>query len=385
MFSRGVPSKHHPQWGCFEKDQAEALAAYGHKVVVLSVDARFKRHKGHLGIHHSIYNGVEYYNYVICPGYFFIKILGSEYYRKKIRFHYFDKLYRRVVIAHGKPDILYSQYVFITLSAVQIKEKYSIPLVGIEHFSGFNLPNLSKELEEWGTFAFNRVDKLVSVSQVLADNIERLFAVKSIVVPNMIGREFLCDVPPFRKDGIFHFVAIGSLIKRKGFDILLEAFVKSGLHKQKCRLKIVGEGPERSSLEKYIHKLELEDHVLLLGEKSKEEIVEILSESDVFVLPSRFETFGVVCIESLAMGLPNIATICGGPEEFITSKNGILILPENVDELSSAMQRIRQNFNLYDRASIAGDCRKRFSPEAIAEQLTVVFDETVRTAKNRIR
>jgi len=50
LISRGVPSKRDPQWGCFEKDQAEALAATGHKVVVISVDTRFRFYWRKLGI-----------------------------------------------------------------------------------------------------------------------------------------------------------------------------------------------------------------------------------------------------------------------------------------------------------------------------------------------
>ena len=46
IIANGYPDRQSPQWGCFEKDQAEALAAYGHKVIVLSVDARFKRNRG---------------------------------------------------------------------------------------------------------------------------------------------------------------------------------------------------------------------------------------------------------------------------------------------------------------------------------------------------
>lgn len=62
MISRGIPSKDNPQWGCFERDQAEALVKFGHKVVVLSIDARFKIKRGALGLHISVYKGVDYYN-----------------------------------------------------------------------------------------------------------------------------------------------------------------------------------------------------------------------------------------------------------------------------------------------------------------------------------
>ena len=114
MISRGIPSKYHPQWGCFEKDQAEALAAYGHQVIVMSVDSRLRRHRGSLGLHHIVNDGVEYYNYVTFPGTFFIRTLGSNFFRKKYSFYYYDKLYRHIIAEHGIPDVIYTQFCFMT-------------------------------------------------------------------------------------------------------------------------------------------------------------------------------------------------------------------------------------------------------------------------------
>lgn len=381
MISRGVPSKHHPQWGCFEKDQAEALAAYGHKVVVISVDARFKRHKGHLGLHHVVNNGVEYYSDVVFPAILFTKTIGLNYYRKRVAFHYYDKVYHQIVEKHGTPDIIYSHFFFLSIYGGLLKQKYNIPLVGIEHLSRFNMDVLPKETRVWADIAFRGVDQLICVSKSLSENIEKWFGVKSKVVYNTVGNEFLRNVQIVKNNDKFVFIAIGTLEKRKGFDILLDAFAKSGLRAQDCLLKIIGDGPERQSLEKQIQKLGLENWAELLGRKNKNEIVRILSESNVFVLSSRIETFGVVCIESLAMGLPNIATKCGGPEEFITSENGILISPENIEELSQAMQRMYQHYSSYNQLAIAEDCRKRFSPMAIAEKLTMVFEDTIRNVK----
>ena len=68
MISRGFPTKKYPQWGCFEKDQAEALAKIGHNVVVVSVDSRFLFSWRKLGITHISENGVNYYNSFWIPG-----------------------------------------------------------------------------------------------------------------------------------------------------------------------------------------------------------------------------------------------------------------------------------------------------------------------------
>jgi glycosyltransferase involved in cell wall biosynthesis len=76
------------------------------------------------------------------------------------------------------------------------------------------------------------------------------------------------------------------------------------------------------------------------------EIISHLRESNTFVLSSHVETFSVVCIEALSIGVPVIATACGGPEEFIQRTDGLLVKPGSVDELSSAMLQMYQNYKI---------------------------------------
>ena len=116
--------------------------------------------------------------------------------------------------------------------------------------------------------------------------------------------------------------------------------------------------------------------------KSKAEIVEILQNSHFFVLPSLSETFGVVYIEALACGLPVVSTDCGGPRDIVTPQNGLLIPCENEVALEHALLHMLQHYTQYDRKSIAEDCQARFSPKVIAEQLTQIFENTIKKVKN---
>ena len=78
MISRGVPSAKDPQWGCFEQDQAEALQRNGHKVVVVSVDSRFRWHLRKIGITHRQKNGINYYNSFWLPGKVVFRLCGMK-------------------------------------------------------------------------------------------------------------------------------------------------------------------------------------------------------------------------------------------------------------------------------------------------------------------
>ena len=376
MIVRGFPTSRNPQWGCFEKDQAEALVKYGHKVVAMSVDARFERHRGRLGMHHFENTGVCYYNYVMLPEILFSKVTGFDYYRKHIRFHYFDKIYKRIVSEHGIPDVIYSQFFFNTIGGVQLKKKYGIPVVAIEHLARFNESKLTKETEEGAIYAFAGADSLIAVADTLAKNLEKRFGKKCFVVHNMYGTEFYYTHDGQKKISPLVFVSAASLVYRKGFDMLIKAFAQVKLPKESWKLNIIGWGEEKANLERLIDEHHLGDNVSLLGKKGKVDIANELRKSHVYVLPSRNENFSVAILEGLATGLPVLATDCGGIRECIDEKNGIIVPVDDVDAMAAAIKRMIETYSQYDRNQIAEDCKKRFSPKAIAGQLTEIFQST---------
>ena len=116
MISRGVPTPQDPQWGCFEKDQAEALTAFGHKVVVASVDSRFRLTNRHYGIKHSNINGVDYFDSHWIPG-TLPNLVGSKL-SDNIQRKQLAEIYNKVVKLYGKPDVLYGQFFFNTFLAL---------------------------------------------------------------------------------------------------------------------------------------------------------------------------------------------------------------------------------------------------------------------------
>jgi len=98
-----------------------------------------------------------------------------------------------------------------------------------------------------------------------------------------------------------------------------------------------------------------------------------MQATDVFVLSSHYETFGVVIIEALACGKPVVATRAGGPECIIHEKNGILVSPENIEELAVAMIKLRTEVKNYDSGFIYKDCVNRFGQKAVVEQVSFIY------------
>ena len=142
-------------------------------------------------------------------------------------------------------------------------------------------------------------------------------------------------------------------------------------------LRIVGGGPEEKNLQNLIKQLGLESNIKMIGQKNKQEIKSLLYDSDVFIFSSRAENFSVAVLEALSAGLPVVATTCGGIRECIHERNGILVPVEDISELAKSISDISKNIELYDKQSIADECKKFFSPSVITKEITDVFRDVV--------
>lgn len=369
LISRGIPSDKDPQWGCFERDQALALHKAGHKVVVLSVDSRVRVKNRKLGISHRNIDGVDLYNLYWFPNVIFRPII----YRLMLSIisWQLDYLYKKVVKIHGTPDVIYSHYLLNSYAALNLKKKYNLPVVAIEHWSEVNKDILKPYVQYLGNSVYTTVDKVISVSDSLKSMISKHFNVDSLVVHNLVGEGFGYKLPSYHTS--FNFVTVGSLFHIKGYDILIEAFAKIA-NNNNFKLTIVGDGNQRTLLQQLIVKHNLQSKVLLLGRKSRLEVADILADSDVYVSSSRNENFSVSVLEALSVGLPVVATICGGIKECINESNGLLVPTEDVNALSSAMLKITQNISNYNRESIAQDFENRFSTKTIINNLVSIFE-----------
>ena len=260
--------------------------------------------------------------------------------------------------------------------ALAAKKKYGIPVVGIEHWSELGYKIIKNDIKKWARYTYPSLDKLLTVSTSLKNNILSNFGVNSIVVNNMVSNDFVY-LNKKRNDNVVRFVSVGNVVPIKGFDILIKAFNKSKLPKDKWCLVIVGSGAEYPKLKSMIGVYGLEDNIHLVGRKERKEVIETLQNSDVYVLSSYSETFGVSAIEALACGLPVIATECGGTDDYMNEGNGIVCPVGNVDKMSDAIKYMFVHFKEYDKLKISDDCSEHFSSRAIAHQLNNIFNEVI--------
>ncbi len=232
-----------------------------------------------------------------------------------------------------------------------------------------------------------RADKIIAVSSYTAENIleeNKNLADKIEIIPNGVDiNRFNPDIPRdiVRKNMKIScdervILFIGRLDFNKGIKYLIEAFSK--LKIPKVKLIIVGRGPLKDQIKQLIEKLNLSKKVQLLENVTDETLPQIYRASDIFVLPSLMEGFGISILEAMASGIPCIGTTAGGAVDIISSNNGILIPPADINSLRDAMKILLTDDLMYRRFSI--QCRKKaegFSWDHVVERTINVYESLI--------
>lgn len=164
-------------------------------------------------------------------------------------------------------------------------------------------------------------------------------------------------------------VTIARQYRRKNTAVLVRAMEKVRAAVPGVRLRIIGDGPEVPRLKDLIAKLKLGDAVTLVGSvRGVEDIRRELWNADVFCLPSRQEGFGIVFLEAMASGLPIVAARCAAvPETAPHGEVSLLVDPDDVEGLATALIRLLRDEDLRLRLSSAGAVRcRRFGWEDVA-------------------
>lgn len=366
----GYPTAKYITYGNFEFDQAKALKNQGVKVVYAAVDNRSIRRWRKWGIDKTKKDGIDIYSINLPLG----RLPQSI--KRKVSTLGLKLLYKKIEKDHGKPDLLHSHFPLYSYVASKLKSEINVPLVVSEHSSTINREVISEDFYYMADKAYKASDALIVVSPSLKKVIQTKFNKSSIYIPNIVDLDIF-EYNNKAKSETFNFVSTGNLIDLKRMDLTITAFNEAFLDNDKVSLTIFGKGAKKSDLEALIIKYNLEDKVKLMGEVERSVIAKKYQETDVFVLASQTETFGVAYIEALAMGIPVIATKCGGPEAFINKSNGILIDVDSKDQLVKAMQDMYQSSKNYDHKQIAKVASEDFSPESVANKIIEVYKEVL--------
>jgi L-malate glycosyltransferase len=279
----------------------------------------------------------------------------------------------------GKPDLVHahSRFLLASLLALEIKKLHAVPYLITEHSTFyFRFPPDFLQKQQVCT-TIDNASLLVTVSGKLGKLVNESLTKEYpyVVIPNIISEVFETNtLPKNRKPGSFRFLNVAALLPHKGHSTLLNAFAKAVQKNGDLVLRIVGNGEEMQKLKLQSKALGLEDKVVFLGQLPQESVREEMLAADCFVLSSEFETFGVVVIEAQACGKPVISTRCGGPEELIDDKNGMLVPVHDAESLAGAMMQVYNKQEVYNAELIRENCIRQYGQQAVAEKLISVYN-----------
>ncbi|MBC7220187.1 glycosyltransferase [Candidatus Bipolaricaulota bacterium] len=368
------PSRENPVAGVFVREHVKATSLYN-DVAVLYGEGVNKEIRGLYQIKDNIEDG--------------IRTLRLRYRKSPIpKTSYFVymwamfRAFRKLAEEGFRPDVIHAHVYSAGVPAVLMGKRYGLPVVITEHFTGFPR-GLVRGIEKLkAKFAFERAAVVCPVSNDLRTHIERRLGVRARfhVVPNVVDTSLFS--PPAarsaREDGRKRLLVVALLTPKKGIPYLLEALARLRERRDDFVLDIVGDGPNRSEYEVLTNKLGLQDVVRFHGLKTKQEVAELMKRCDVFVLPSLFETFGVVLIEALACGMPVVATDIGGPNEIVTDEVGCLVPPADTQALARAIDYMLNHCGDYVPERIAQYAEGRYSYQAVGSKLNQLYRSVLR-------
>ena len=323
-----------------------AFAEKGHEVHFISYDQPFRL---------ELFSDKIYYHEVNIPSYPLFEYTPYE-------LNLTSKLVD--VTIHEKLDILHVHYAIPHASAavnakqILLTHSINIPIVTTLHGTDITLLGKDKSFKPVIEYAINSSDAITTVSQNLKEVTNNNFKINKQIdhVPNFIDlklydKRFNKNLrSSYANSDEFILTHISNFRKVKRVNDVIEVFnLVSKMHK--CKLLMIGDGPERLEAELLCRKYGLSNKIKFLG---KLKLIEnILSFADVFLLPSETESFGLVALEAMASKTVVISTDSGGlPEVNIDNKTGFLSDVGDIDKMSKDISNLLSNKELLETMKI---------------------------------
>lgn len=273
---------------------------------------------------------------------------------------------------------------------------FSVPNVLSLH--GGDIYDPSKKMSPHNSFFFkrvvafilNRAQSVVAQSSNTRDNAVKYYnpGNEVLIIPLAFHQPEI--LPATRKDfnldnNTFYLITIGRLVKRKSIETIIYAL--SGIENKNIKLLILGDGPEKEFLSDLAVEKKVEDKIIFCGYVSDEDKYKYLSLSDVFILTSLHEGFGIVFMEAMYCSLPIICTNHGGQTDFLEDRQNALLLDVgDVESCKNSIIELSGNKNLYRTLSINNKEKvKDFYAESVAMRYLEIFKELSEQKKNEIK
>ncbi len=352
--------------GAIAAELGKALASKGHIIHFFSQSAPFRLNTYSRNIH---YHEVEVQHYPLfeCPLYSLAlasKVADVAYYEQ------FDIVHAHYAIPHALSAMLARQILEDKCSGSKC-----FKLVTTLHGTDITVVGADRGMQDVVRLAINKSDGVTAVSEYLKEETVKMFSPKKEVevIPNFVDTSFFYRSPKPEINEQLGLRGEKILIHISNFrpvkcirDIIRVFYIMS--QRMDATLLLVGDGPDRSEAEVLARKLGIECRVRFLGKL--DDIVPLLSISDLMLMPSNAESFGLAALEAMACGVPVIATKAGGFPEFIVSgEHGFLLAPGDVEGMAGKALSLLSDRELW--VSFSEACvkqAKRYETALLVEQ-----------------
>lgn len=290
-----------------------------------------------------------------------------------------------IIHVHGSPDTW-----LVAVARAIPGRTGRIPVVRTKH----NIfPWARHSMNRW---LYRQLDGTIGISSYIMEQLStygELDGKPRVMIPSVPETEAIRAAkgrPDVTRRGVgpdtFVWASTGRLRREKGFDVLLRGWrlVVEARGRGTCRLVIAGDGSEAGALAVLAKDLGLgEPELEFLG--FREDVPELLKAADGYVLASRSEGLGTAILEALAAGLPAVATRVGGiPDSIRHERTGLLVRPEDPEELAAALMRVMDDREFAKRlgseASLLIDLE--FSRESMGRRTLEFYKEVTKGARN---
>lgn len=288
------------------------------------------------------------------------------------------------IVRDFKPDLIHAQVsTEVGRFAILLGALYHIPVIVTEH-STVEASGITRFPCYWyAKFVFKFSKCNICVSDNLAERLSDIFPQFEFrtIYNGIATNDFEPGIQKnYRIPNRINIVLVAGLYDRniKGIPMLLNVIGRLIREDKKIVLHIVGDGEYRKEFEELATNLGVQEQCIFYGHCPREQVQEIMSEVDFLVSASIMESFGCSIAEAQMLGIPVLATRCGGPESIVSPQTGILVDSNNEDALYRGMLQMIETYMNYDAKLIKSYAERKFSLDTISKQYYVIYKTVVK-------
>ena len=239
-----------------------------------------------------------------------------------------------------------------------------------------------------GMWAISHADRVIAASTSLRRTVVDEHGAdtdKITVIPSGVDVRRFKPIPREEAEnrlgldkGIPRVLYVGAITLSKGIDYLLKSFARLGpTARDSVQLVLIGDGDYADRARLLAEQLGIGHRVTFAGKRPNDQIPWWMNACDVLVLPSLSEGFGVVLIEAMACGKPVVATTCGGPEDIVTPKTGILVPPADEMCLAEALVEVLANGHRFSARAIRRHAVENYAYESVGARILDLYQQVL--------